>query len=138
MKFHLYKQPTFVKLPKGATVQDLRTLAHFNRIIKNYEKMKRIEQNDLSYTEGLKEAAEKCEAYYDVGEEHGYLCTHRGDIKDAFIAGAEWQKAKMMEEAVEGEVLYTPYPTICLDDCRDYDMKDRSNVHVIIIREEEK
>ena len=39
MKFHIYGQPTFVKLPKWTTIQDLRALAHFNRIIKNYVKM---------------------------------------------------------------------------------------------------
>ena len=38
----------------------------------------------------LDEAAQKVEDYYDVGEEHGYLYCHRGDIKDAFKAGAEW------------------------------------------------
>jgi hypothetical protein len=38
----------------------------------------------------LDEAAQKVEDYYDVGEEHRYLCCYRGDIKDAFKAGAEW------------------------------------------------
>lgn len=46
MKFHLYGQSTFVKLPKGTTVQDLRELAHFNRIIKNYAKMCVIEKSN--------------------------------------------------------------------------------------------
>ena len=46
MKFHIYGQPTFVKLPKGTTVQDLRTLAHFNRIVKNYAKMCEIEKRN--------------------------------------------------------------------------------------------
>ena len=43
-----------------------------------------------SLPSNLDEAAEKVEAYYDVGEEHGYLYCHTGDIKDAFKAGAEW------------------------------------------------
>lgn len=43
-----------------------------------------------SLPSNLDEAAQKVEDYYDVGEEHGYLCCHRGDIKDAFKAGAEW------------------------------------------------
>ena len=43
MKFHLYGQPTLVDLPKDATVQDLRSLAWFNRIIRNYLKMKKID-----------------------------------------------------------------------------------------------
>ena len=43
-----------------------------------------------SLPSNLDEAAQKVEDYYDVGDEHGYLCCHRGDIKDAFKAGAEW------------------------------------------------
>lgn len=42
MKFHPYGQPCLVELPKGTTVQDLKTLAHFNRIIRNYLKMRKI------------------------------------------------------------------------------------------------
>ena len=42
----------------------------------------------------LDEAAQKVEDYYDVGDEHGYLYCHRGDIKDAFIAGAKWKYQK--------------------------------------------
>lgn len=44
MKFHIYGQPSFVKLPKNATVQDLKSLAYFNHIIKNYIKMEKIER----------------------------------------------------------------------------------------------
>ena len=40
--------------------------------------------------EDLESYAQRVEDYYDVGEERGYLCTHRGDIKNAVIAGAEW------------------------------------------------
>ena len=99
-----------------------------------------MKQDEKKLSEGLKEAAEKCEAYYDVGEEHGYLCTHRGDIKDAFIAGAEWQKAKMMEGAVEGEVyLYNGYKreaiAILVDIPKD---KLGDKVKVIFIKEDEK
>lgn len=45
----------------------------------------------------LDEAAQKVEDYYDVGEEHGYLCCHRGDIKAAFKAGAEWMAGKFQK-----------------------------------------
>ena len=38
----------------------------------------------------LESYAQRVEDYYDVGEERGYLCTHRGDIKNAVIAGAKW------------------------------------------------
>lgn len=44
MKFHFYGQPSFTNLPKGTTTQDLRTLARFNRIMKNYAKLCRIEK----------------------------------------------------------------------------------------------
>ena len=36
----------------------------------------------------IEEAAEKHEQCYNVGEEHGYLYTHKGDIKEAVIYGA--------------------------------------------------
>lgn len=45
MKFHIYGQPSFVRLPKSATVRDLRALSHFNRVIRNYLKMDRIAQS---------------------------------------------------------------------------------------------
>ena len=44
MKFHLYGQKGLTELPSGTTVQDLRSLAHFNRVIKNYLKMRKIEK----------------------------------------------------------------------------------------------
>lgn len=42
MKFHFYGQPTFVKLPKTTTIEDLKTLAWFNRIIRNSLLMDKI------------------------------------------------------------------------------------------------
>lgn len=36
----------------------------------------------------IEEAAENHEQFYNVGEEHGYLYTHKGDIKEAVIYGA--------------------------------------------------
>ena len=82
-------------------------------------------------------------------------------ITDAFITGAKWQaeqllkssplpedtvlfnkgveegKRLMMEEAVKGEVMLNPYPTICLDDCKDYDFKDGDKVRVIVLPKED-
>ena len=46
MKFHIYGQKGLVDLPENTTVQDLKSLAHFNRIIKNYLKMIKIENRD--------------------------------------------------------------------------------------------
>lgn len=59
--------------------------------------------NQPSPPSNLDEAAQKIEDYYDVGEEHGYLYCHRGDIKDAFKAGAEWMAGQgVTKEAVIG------------------------------------
>ena len=57
-------------------------------LLSEIDALKVKEQPELP--SNLDEAAQKVEDYYDVGEEHGYLYCHRGDIKDAFKAGAEW------------------------------------------------
>lgn len=46
MKFHIYGQPTFIHLPKTTTIQDLRSLAHFNKIIRNYLLMDKMLKED--------------------------------------------------------------------------------------------
>ena len=45
MKFHPYGQPYLVELPKGTTAQDLKALADFNRIIRNYLLMLKLENH---------------------------------------------------------------------------------------------
>ena len=60
-----------------------------------------------SIPSNLDEVAKRYESYYDVGEEHGYLYTHRGDIAEAFKDGAEWIYAQIsnlpdnLDEAAE-------------------------------------
>lgn len=54
-----------------------------------------------------------------------------------FNKGVEEGKRLMMEEAVEGEVMLNPYPTICLDDCKDYDFKDGDKVRIIVCKNED-
>lgn len=44
MKIHLYGQKGLVSRPENSTVKDLRQIARFNRIIKNYLKMKKIQK----------------------------------------------------------------------------------------------
>ena len=44
MKFHFYGQKVLTDLPDDTTIQDLRVLMRFNRIIKNVFKMERIER----------------------------------------------------------------------------------------------
>lgn len=65
--------------------------------------MERQEKLQPSLPSNLDEAAQKVEDYYDVGEEHGYLCCHREDIKNAFKAGAEWM-AKQFQK-IEGDLV---------------------------------
>ena len=58
----------------------------------------------------LEEAAEKYrrESYRKsvMPNTDGPIPEYGGNVKDAFIAGAEWQKSQMMKEAVEGYVNY--------------------------------
>ena len=46
MKIHFYGQPDYVDLPKNTTVEDLKSLTFFNKIIKNYAKLLKIESYD--------------------------------------------------------------------------------------------
>ena len=47
-------------------------------------------------------------------------------------------KEQMLKEAVEGLFQNTPFPTICLDDCKNYDFKDDDKVRIIIVKEDQK
>ena len=57
-------------------------------------------------------------------------------VSAAYQLGLSDKERQMMAGAVEGEILLTPYPTICLDDCKDYDFKDGQKVRIIIVKEE--
>lgn len=61
-----------------------------------------------------------------------------GSYELGLVAGALWMQEQMMSEAVEGEVFLNPYPTISLDDCKDYDFKEGDKVRVIIVKEDKK
>lgn len=45
MKFHFFGQSKLIELPNTTTIQDLRALAWFNRVIKNYLMMQRIKKH---------------------------------------------------------------------------------------------
>ena len=45
MKFHFYGQKDFVELPKNTTIGDLQSLAFFNRVIRNYLKIDKLEND---------------------------------------------------------------------------------------------
>lgn len=106
-----------------------------------------MEQEEKKLPEGLKEAAENYIAPIENDEGLDYINFNGRDIKDAFIAGAEWQKAKMMDDAVGIEVKEDAggYPIIPLDAIELYDYendkplaKAGDKVKVIVIKESEK
>lgn len=78
------------------------------------ELRKEINREPSLPADNLDEAAQKVEDYYDVGDEHGYLYCHRGDIKDAFKSGAEWmaKQGYTQEEIVEDKSLGFGYGTL--------------------------
>ena len=58
--------------------------------------------------------------------------------KEDFIAGAEWQKAKMLEGAVEGKVFMSFAPGHNQVVMADVDLPVNTKVKVIIVKEEGK
>lgn len=84
--------------------------------------------------EGLEEAAYKytnSEAAKSVGR--AWL---QRDVRLSFIAGAEWQKAKMLEEAVEGKVFMSFAPGHNQMVMADVDLPTNTKVKVIIVKED--
>ena len=93
--------------------------------------------NEPSLPSNLDEAAQKVEDYYDVGEEHGYLYCHRGDIKDAFKAGAEWmaEQGITVEGDVEGNWRNqedAPYEIYVTSDCLPQDTEFKFGDKVVV------
>ena len=78
----------------------------YDLFIHKLEKELLFEDNP-SLPSNMDEAMQKVEDYYDVGEERGYLCCHRGDIKDAFKAGAEWMAGQGVTS--EGKVFTSAF-----------------------------
>lgn len=114
---------------------------------------------------GLEEAARKYQEsvpvdttiHYCGADEDVYFANR---IVDAVIFGAKWQekqdekeqadlftivaldaaqraKEQMMSGAVEGVFQNTPFPTICLDDCKNYDFKEGDTIRVIVLPKED-
>ena len=65
--------------------------------------------------------------------------TYTGLAKDAFIAGAEWQKEQMMKDAVEGVVYrYESYKRIATAIIVDIPRETLGNrVKLIIVKEDQ-
>ena len=51
--------------------------------------------------------------------------------------GMDEQREQMMKDAYDGEFFYNPYPGIALDDCKDYDFKQREDVLVVVLPKED-
>lgn len=79
--------------------------------------------------EGLDEAAEKYEN--ERLSDYGY----RGEIAGAFEAGAEWQKAQMMKDAVDGKVFMSFAPSHNQMVMADVDLPTNTKVKLIIVKE---
>ena len=54
------------------------------------------------------------------------------------LDAAQRAQDQMMKDAEEGLFQNTPFPTICLDDCKDHNFKDNQKVRIIIVKEDEK
>ena len=67
-------------------------------VARHFAKWGAEHRSSLETPKDLESYAQKVEDYYDVGEERGYLCVHRGEMKCAVIAGAKWQKEQMMKD----------------------------------------
>lgn len=98
------KGRTFGEEQKDLALQNLcGNLLHFITSLQQEQPEGGCSEKPNNLPSNLDEAAQKIGNYYDVGEEHGYLCCHRGDIKDAFKAGAEWMAGQgVTMEAVIG------------------------------------
>lgn len=84
-----------------------------------------ILESQPSLPSNIDEAAQKVEDYYDVGEEHGYLCCHRGDIKGAVKFGAELMAGQFQK--IEGK-LVDWYETKGIDYCSGIRTEDSFEV----------
>lgn len=83
------------------------------------------EQQIPKLPSNIDEAAQKVEDYYDVGEEHGYLNCHRGDIKGAVKFGAELMAGQFQK--IEGK-LVDWYETKGIDYCSGIRTEDSFEV----------
>ena len=76
-----------------------------------------------------------CEWQKDKDTRDMYMSDNR-HFQKVYELGRKDKREQMMKEAVEGEVFYNPYPTISLDDCKDYDLKDGDKVKLIVCKED--
>ena len=96
MKFHIYGQPGLVDLPDSTTVEDLRSLASFNRVIKNYLMMERIENKDRKTKEDIMDSPEFKAAHiaFQNGCGRGYEIQAMAHYM--FLEGIKYERTKQM------------------------------------------
>lgn len=70
-----------------------------------YGEIMSMDLGDFSEGKELDEIADRYEGYYDVGEEHGYLQTHRGEIAQAFKDGYEAKAARDEKKVLDSKEL---------------------------------
>lgn len=91
----------------------------------------------LSFIDTLEEEPDKSleEAADKYEYEKGHL--YHPSIKETFIAGAKWQKAKMMEDAVEG-FIFQPEDSCPKMLVANYngELKHGDTVRIIIVKED--
>ena len=93
----------------------------------------------LSVSSGLEEAANEY-AYRGIPDKLKQQIKPIADeVSKNFIAGAKWQKEKMLKDAVEGTVhnfsSNMPHPTVLVD-AKGFNQGDK--VRIIIVKEEDK
>lgn len=88
----------------------------------------------------LKEAAEEYIAPIENDAGLEFINFSGKDIKDAFVAGAQWQKGQMLADAIDGEIVQDVYSReLC---CKTIDLRKNEfnfgdKVKVIIVKEED-
>ena len=64
-----------------------------------------MDLGDFSEGKELDNSANSYEGYYDVGEEHGYLHTYRGDVAQAYKAGYEAKTTRDEKKVLDSKEL---------------------------------
>ena len=99
----LYLNDILVKfwIEQGRPDKEVR-IELLERMLNWYKKMGYVtldKQSKEPVSEDLEAKAAQYESYFDVGEQHGYLCVNKGEMAEAFKDGARWQKEQMGEQA---------------------------------------
>ena len=88
-------------------------------------------------SEDLEAKAAQYESYFDVGEQHGYLCVNKGEMAEAFKDGARWQKEQMLKNAEECD-LYWDGDFLAIElNMRVLGYSERDKVKIVIIPDKE-